>query len=115
MGWWIYLEDEDGIVNVDAHMEGGVIALGGNNQADMSVTWNYSQYYYEHIDKENGFRWLNDKVAMDTIERLKTAINLLGTETSNDYWESTPGNAGNILKVLLGWARQHPKATWRVS
>ena len=116
MGWWIYLNGEgEEALSVDPHFEGGVLALGGMDKAEISVTWNYSEYYFKHIDEENGIRWLHEKKAKDTIVRLENAITALGTERSNDYWESTPGNAGHILQVLANWAHQHPEGEWYVS
>src|SRR4029077_6146288 len=39
----------------------------------------------------------------------------VGTERDDDYWAPTDGNAGYAASILLGWAKQHPEATWRVS
>ena len=122
MGWWISLFDPNEAEETrmplevsEAHQEGGVIAIGGSPEASMSVTYNYSEYYYDTIDKENGFRWLNGKTAKETIVRLENAITELGTEFSGDYWESTPGNAGKILQTLVKWAYELPDAVWGVS
>ena len=113
MGWWVTLEGDSG--EVESHTEGGVVAIGGSEEPSMSVTYNYSPFYYNHLDKGQGFSWLNEKVAKDTVERLEKAIKELGTEQSEDYWEATPGNAGHILNVLRGWAKQYPEGVWNVS
>jgi hypothetical protein len=63
----------------------------------------------------NGIHWLNKKKASKTIERLEEAVKELGTEKSNNYWESTPGNAGYALSILLKWAKQYPDAIFEVS
>ena len=115
MGWDVELCDENGVVSVPPHNEGGIITLNRDNQyADISVTWNYAPLYFEHIDKEKGFRWLNGKKAKDTITRLQAAIKKLGVNQDPDYWKSTPGNAGHILKIMLGWAKQYPNAEWMI-
>jgi len=116
MGWWISLENKRGkIYNTTPHSEGGVITLGGSNEATMSLTWNYSKYYYQYIDAEEGLRWINGKTAKETLERLITAKNILIDDPSDNYWAETPGNAGHALAVLVSWAKQHPKGIWRVS
>jgi len=115
MSYWVYLEKGGGPVNVPTHTEGGTYAVGGINKAEINITWNYSKYYYRHLDEEDGIRWLHGKVARDTIERLALAVLILGTERDDDYWASTPGNAGYALSILLGWAREYPDAEWRVS
>lgn len=38
----------------------------------------------------------------------------LGTKQSGSYWNSTAGNAGYVLSVLLEWAKYRPDAVWRV-
>lgn len=115
MGWWISLMENEEIVQVEKHTEGGTITVGGSKEADMSLTYNYAQFYFQEIDKEHGLRWIHEKKAKDTVERLKKAVKALGTKQTGDYWEVTKGNAGHALNVLLGWAKQHPEATWRIS
>lgn len=115
MGWNVSLMNENGVVQVAPHFEGGIITVGGNTWADMSVTWNYAPFYYQTIDKEKGFRWLDEKTAKESIPRLEKALKTLGANTSNDYWEATPGNAGRILDMMLEWAKQKPDAVWEIS
>jgi len=117
MGWDVDLINDQGqTVEVPLQQEGGIIAIGGSSCASMSVTWNYSKFYYEHVDKEQGFRWLNGKKAKDTIDRLSKAILELGTSQSYmGYWASTKGNAGHILNIMLQWAKLHPEAEWEIS
>jgi hypothetical protein len=49
MGWWVTLEGESG--KVDSHFEGGVLTVGGSVEPTMSVTYNYSPLYYDHLVK----------------------------------------------------------------
>lgn len=114
MGYDISLIGEDGnIVQVDRHAEGGYTLPGGNPEATISITYNYSKYFYETIDKTLGIRWLYGRPAYECFHRLRHAVKILGTYKDDDYWESTPGNAGHILSVLLKWVDNNPSATFR--
>ena len=109
MGYDISLVDFDGYpVKVERHSEGGYMIVGGNTDATISITYNYSKYFYETIDGKEGIRWLYDRPAHECYHTLRAAIKVLGTYRDEDYWESTPGNAGYILSILLKWADQYP-------
>jgi hypothetical protein len=111
MGYNIKLVGTDGnIVSVMKHQAGSEFAIGGTTDAEINITYNYSKYFREEIDTYNGIRWLYGKPAHECITILENAIEKLGTKKDSDYWKSTPGNAGNILHVLLGWAKQYPGA-----
>lgn len=113
MSYDIELTDNNHPVLVDNHTEGGTYAIGGTTEASLNITWNYSKFFHDHLDAKKGIRWLYGKKAKNTAKRLRKAIKELGTEPDNDYWASTPGNAGHALSVLLQWAKQHPEAIWR--
>ena len=98
---------------VDRHEEGGCVLIGGSPEAAMDITYNYSKFFDSTIDAKEGIRWLYGKFGFECIERLKKAIWNLGTWQDEDYWESTPGNAGYALSILLEWAMQHPDAVFR--
>ena len=115
MSYDIYLRDADGngVQLPEPHqLNGGTYAMGGTREAWLNVTYNYSTYFHEHIDAEIGIRWLYGKKAADTIPTLEKAISALGTETADDYWARTPGNAGAALANLLELARLCPDAIW---
>ena len=112
MSYDIYLRDGSMIVQVPLHSEGGTYVCGGTIDAHLNTTYNYYPYYREHIDAEEGIRWLYGKTGEETIERLESAIAALGTDRADDYWAPTPGNAGYALSILLSWARMHPDAIW---
>lgn len=119
MSWWIHLKDEseefvdeDGDkyykdCQVSSHQEGGTICVGGTSDAQISVTYNYSKHFY--------FRKLNHLTGDDSILILQRAIQKLGAERDDDYWASTPGNAGYTCHILLQWAYQHPNGVWSVN
>ena len=116
MSFCVYLEDENGNpYTVDRHTEGGTYAIGGTPDAELDVTYNYSPHYYKCLNEKEGLRWLNGRQANDTIEALRHAVRVLGTERDDDYWKNTPGNAGHALNILVSWAKQHPEGVWRVS
>lgn len=116
MGWDISLVDpKEGCVKVESHVQGSIYMLGGNEYAEMGVTYNYSKFYKDALDKEKGFRWLHGKKGKECVKRLKEATKKLGTDFSGDYWEPTPGNAGVILDTLKKWAEEHPKAVFDIS
>jgi hypothetical protein len=117
MGYWIYLEDDNGDpVSVDRFSEGGVVEMGGSTEAMISVTTNYT-IHYAPLYGSNLRGLLDGKKAVDTISDLDHGVTVLFPENyqGEDYWESTPANAGRIVMILLNWAKQHPNATWRVS
>lgn len=114
MGYDISLVDLWNIpVHVDRHEEGGYTIPGGSTDASISITYNYSKYFYELIDGKDGIRWLYDRPAYECFHKLRSAINILGTYRDDDYWESTPGNAGHVLSVLLKWSNQYPNAIFK--
>lgn len=113
MGYDISLVGEDGeSVQVERFSEGGVQPVGGSTNAEISITYNYSKFMYNTIDKERGIRWIYDRPAGHCIDRLKSAITILGTYQDDYYWKSAPGNAGHILSVLMAWAKQYQNATF---
>ncbi len=99
-------------VTVDHHCEGGTRPVFGIDDAELNVTYNYGPFYAEHIDAEEGIRWLYGRTGRQVQERLEKAVAALGTERDSDYWQPTPGNAGYALAILLRWAKQHPTAVF---
>lgn len=144
MSWWVYLEDhtakpycdygtpldqwkptysyETGpcpspcfpTVIVEHFEDGGTLRIGGTDEAELNVTYNYGGEFRKALGR--GFReTLNGERAGDVLALLEKGVEILGTERSSDYWESTPGNAGAVLQRLAEWARQYPDAVFRVS
>ena len=112
------------VVDVTTHQEGGVIAIGGSSEAAMHVTYNYSSEFCRAWTLAGGSfdgegdgtlgEMIGGKRAADVIEALTKAVEILGAERDPYYWAPTAGNAGYALSVLLGWALQHPNATFEV-
>ena len=87
---------------------GGTYAIGGTSEAWLNITWNYSKFYYENIDKERGIRSLYGKTGAEAMPILEAVIAKLGTERADDYWAETPGNAGAALADLLALCKMAP-------
>lgn len=115
MGYSVALLDQEGMaVKVSRHHEGSnIILVKGSSEADITVTYNYSKHF-SSIFNEGGLQYLNGKCGRDVIDDLQAGVTLLGTKRNNNYWKSTPGNAGHILNILLTWAKAHPNAKFEV-
>lgn len=118
MSWDIDLIGEDGKpVIVDPFEEGGTYPVGGTDRAELNVTYNYSWFYYQFLDRKNGIKALDGQRAGDWIERLQTVVDTLpeGPKRPDyDYWADTPSNARKPLVRLLAWAKQYPDAVFSV-
>jgi hypothetical protein len=114
MSYDVKLEDASGIVQVEPHEEGGTYALGGSSRAVLNVTYNYSAHFHAAFDGMSLRDAIHGKRASDVLSLLERGVHSLGTERDDDYWSATEGNAGHVLNLLLGWARQHPDATFNV-
>ena len=114
MSYDVALRDADGNpVQVERHEEGGTILVGGNTDAEMSVTYNYSKFFGVVLP-EGRIESLHGMTGADSIPILRAAISILTTRRDADYWAATPGNAGYALFVMEDWAEQHPDAVWDI-
>lgn len=98
---------------VERFCEGGTYAIGGSDEPELNITYNYAEVY-----KLLNFsiRQLDGQKAAVMIPAMELVVNVLGTKKyEKDYWAPTPGNAGHALNILLGWAKQYPEAVFRVS
>lgn len=128
MSFWISLEDDLGnFLTVDTHAEGGTYALGGTDEADLNVTYNYSPFWPQAFGpKPDGPHsglyglgpWLHDKTGAETLLLIESGLaelsSLDGVGPDEDYWAATPGNAARVLATLAAWAREHPDGRWNV-
>lgn len=105
---------EGQVLEAPTRSKGGTYAVTGVPRTDLSVTSNYHGIIVDATGWEDGISHLHGRRAGDTVQALRAAVQLLGTDQSVDYWEPTPGNVGYALSVLLDWAQQYPDATWRV-
>jgi hypothetical protein len=57
-------------------------------ECEMNITYNYSPFYYKHIDSELGLRWLYGKTGSEVKERLEKAIFQLGIKRNESpFWQ----------------------------
>jgi hypothetical protein len=99
-------------ISVERHEEGGTYVMGGTTTAELNVTYNYSLFYFDHLDRKQGLEWLDGKKASECIERLREAVAALGAERSANYWAAKAGNAGYVLAILLKWAEEYRREEW---
>lgn len=102
-------------LTVASHTDGGAYATTGTGDAILYITYNYSVFYCEALNSDAGLRLLDGARAAIVTEALRSAVEKLGVERSGDYLESTPGNAGYALSILLKWAEEHPDGVFEVS
>lgn len=93
-------------------IQGANYAIGGTRDMWVSVTYNYSPFFYKHIDQEKGIRFLYGKTGAETIPVLEDAISSLKDDATNRYWDATEGNAKRALCGLLAFARMRPDGVW---
>lgn len=132
MSYWVYLTNSgNDPVNVPNHSEGGTYVLGGTDQAELNVTYNYSGHISSAFNyaamklglsdselreiTEQGLRYLQDKRAGEVMALLSVAAHYLGDKPDADYWQPSAGNAGHALTVLAKWAILNPDAGFSVS
>lgn len=115
MGYYIYLSDPvtKSILDIPRHLiRGGTYEAGGSTKAYLNITYNYAEHYYRVIDAKSGIRAIYGKTGAESIPILKSAIDQLDDETSDDYWKSTEGNAKQALCGLLAFAQIRPDGVW---
>jgi hypothetical protein len=94
------------------HMRGGTYCVGGTRDAHINITYNYAPHYYKHLDEKQGIRVIYNMTGAESIPKLKEAISKLGDEVTDDYWESTEGNAKKALFHCLALAQMRPDGIW---
>jgi len=115
MSYDIYLKypgTDDACVLEERHqIRGGTYQIGGTPKAEFNITWNYAKFYYV-LFGESGIRTLYGKTGVESIPILVDAINQLGDDVSDNYWDATEGNAKKALQCLLVLAEQCPDGIW---
>jgi len=92
-------------------IKGGTYCVGGTKEAWLNITYNYGEYY-RHVFGENGIRTIYGMTGAESIPVIKKAIEQLGDDISDDYWEPTEGNAKKALYGLLAFAQLRPDGIW---
>ena len=104
------------VVESPHFMQGGTYQLGGTTELWLNITYNYSKYYYE-VYPEKGIREIYGKSGFESVKILEDLISGIESrhdvsDVSNDYWESTAGNAVRPLYQLLTMAKMRPDGIW---
>lgn len=96
----------------DGHdLRGGTYRMGGNDEAWLNVTYNYSPHFYRTMG-EKGIRTIYGMTGRESLPLLDAAIAQLADDEVADYWAATEGNAKNALKNLRSLALACPEAVW---
>ena len=115
MSYDIYLKNPDGTTHEfddPFDLRGGTYAIGGTSEAWLNITWNYGKHFYRVMGKD-GIRSIYDCSAEQSIPMLESAIEKLGDDVSDDYWEPTEGNVKAALQNLLVMANNAaPNCVW---
>lgn len=94
-------------------MKGGTYAVGGTTELSMNVTYNYG-IHYDGIG-ENGLNSIDGLTGAQSLPMLLECASGLGSDTSDDYWKATEGNAKLALLQLAAMAQLRPDGVWRIS
>lgn len=116
MSYDIYLLDpvSKKVITIDTphHMRGGTYKCGGDNRLHLNITYNYAKHYYRFIDSEFGIRKIYGMTGLNSVPILQEAADKLSDDISEDYWESTEGNAKRPLLQLITMAKMRPDGIW---
>ncbi len=92
-------------------IRGGTYAIGGSDEAYMSVTYNYGGILRKVIG-EKGIRTIYGMSGAESIPVLEYAISKLDNDVDEDYWKATEGNTKKALQGLLAFAKLRPDGIW---
>ena len=93
-------------------MRGGTYAIGGTTCLELNVTYNYGRHFRMAFDNEEGIRTIYGMTAAESIPVLEAAARKLKNDVSEDYWESTEGNAKRAILQLRSMAIMRPDGIW---
>lgn len=111
MSWDIDLIDpitrETIVFDFKHHMRGATYKLGGDDNATLNVTYNYSPFY-KKVFGEKGITILYGMTGAEAIPLLNDAISKLNDDATNNYFDPTEGNAKRALCQLRALAQLRP-------
>ena len=101
------------ILELDAphQMKGGTYAIGGCPTAEINITWNYGKHFYR-LFGDKGIRTIYGMTGAESIPLLTEAIDQLGDDVHEDYWEPTEGNTKQALLMVKALAQLRPDGVW---
>ena len=95
------------------YMRGGTYCVNGTTELWLNITYNYGNIFRKVM--RDGIKGLQGKTAAETLPILKSAIEKLKNDVSDDYWEATEGNAKKALTQLYAMAQMRPDGVWDVN
>ena len=93
------------------HLMGGTYCAGGTRELLLNVTYNYCDRFHRVLG-EKGIRTIYGLTGAESLPVLESAAAKLADDVSEDYWESTDGNAKRALLQLGAMARMRPDGVW---
>lgn len=84
-----------------------------NPECALSITYNYGKHY-DDVFGPKGIDVIHDMPAREATPLFVAGVQQLGSKPSSNYWEATPGNAGHALRILLGFALDHPDGVFTI-
>lgn len=116
MSYDIYLADpvtgETLMVANAHHIRGGTYRVRGTDELHLNITYNYAPQFRKVLGEE-GIRSIYGQTGAESIPTLFEAINALDVDVTDNYWDSTEGNARRALCGLLAFAHLRPDGVWR--
>lgn len=85
--------------------------MGGCREAWLNVTYNYGKHFYR-VFGDKGIRTIYGMTGAESIPLIKNAMDQLGDDVHENYWESTEGNVKRSLAGLLALAQLRPDGVW---
>lgn len=116
MGWSIYITDKNGeTVRLKSphKISGSDFAVGGTQDLWMTLTFNYSRYYYQ-IWPCGGLCFLHGLSVKNAMRTLLEGMLLLKGEQCGDYWHASEGNARAGLLSILSLCALSPSLDYSV-
>ena len=72
---------------VRAELVDGILVPATITECEMNITYNYSSFYYKHLDSKKGIRWIFGKTGAKVKKRLEKAIMELGANiNTSPFW-----------------------------
>lgn len=119
------------LCEIPHQMKGGTFAIGGTQEMDLNITYNYADWYYRpgvfSIEGRGGIRHIYGLTGAESIPVLKGAIKALEEckedisdeereeceeQGATGYWMPTRENAIKRICQLLAFAQMRPDGIW---
>lgn len=117
MSYSLYLTDKqtgEVLTTSTRHiLQGGNYCPYGTDEMWLNITYNYSPLYKRVIGPD-GLHTLEGMTGEESLDILYDAVDKLGDDVVDNYWEPTEGNAKAALKNLIYLAERGPEGIWKI-